>query len=52
MDEKLTIEEIELLQLALKCLYSELPEYDSVCEKLAAMRATAIKAKNTISTQN
>lgn len=44
MDEKLTIEEIELLQLALECLYSELPEYDSVCNKLTIMKDAAYKA--------
>lgn len=37
MVEKLTIEEIELIQHAMGYLYSELPEYDSACDKLAAM---------------
>lgn len=35
-------EEVELIQLALECLYSELPEYESAMRKLEAMRATAI----------
>lgn len=50
MDEKLTIEEIELLQLALECLYSELPEYDSVYNKLTIMKEAAYKANK--STEN
>lgn len=35
-------EEIELIQLAMECLYSDLPEYESVMKKLEAMRAMAI----------
>lgn len=39
MKVTLTAEEIELIQLAMECLYSELPEYDSINEKLSIMRA-------------
>ena len=35
----LTAEEIELIQIAMECLYSELPEYDSINEKLRAMHS-------------
>lgn len=40
MTVTLTVDEIELIQLAMECLYSELPEYDSINEKLRMMRAT------------
>lgn len=38
MKVTLTVEEIELIQLAMECLYSELPEYNSINEKLRVMR--------------
>lgn len=38
MKVTLTAEEIELIQLAMECLYSELPEYNSINEKLRVMR--------------
>lgn len=41
-------EEIELIQLAMECLYSELPEYESVMKKLGAM----LDAKETRHEQN
>lgn len=55
MVEKLTIEEIELILFAMGYLYSELPEYDSVCNKLVIMLDAAYEAektKNAISTRN
>lgn len=42
MIEKFTIKEIELIQLAMEYLDSELPEYDSVHLKLEAMRKAQI----------
>lgn len=45
MSEKLTVDDIDLLQAAMECLYmestSEPPGYDAVSEKLAAMRCAA-----------
>lgn len=38
----LTAEEVELIQLAMECLYSELPEYDSINEKLRIVRANLL----------
>ena len=38
----LTAEEVELIQLAMECLYSELPEYDSINEKLRIARANLL----------
>ena len=42
MKVTLTVEEIELIQLAMECLYSEMPEYDSINEKLRIMRANLL----------
>lgn len=37
----LSREEIQILQLAMECLYSELPEYDSIQTKLKNLECEA-----------